>query len=170
MSGGASTNDQIKGGVVKGLLGSQTDANDVNVKRAMGFIQEFFYGKQTVDAAAGTLTRICLGRLTRKMLINNDVVAVPAAALTSSDTVPAVITLEADDGAGGSAVVIATLTTNTASGNWVAGVAKAFTLTAANVIVDGATATKYLWLNIAKTSTGTAVPVSSYCFSAELTS
>jgi hypothetical protein len=84
----------------------------------------------------------------------------PHAALTAHDTNHAVITLAKADGAGGAATAISALTTNVASGNWVADTFKNFpAVTAANkAVADG----QLLSLKVTKPGSGVVVPASSY--------
>ncbi len=80
-------------------------------------------------------------------------------ALTADNTNNAVLTLAKADGLGGSATTVATLTTNVASGNWVADTFKSFTLsaTAANLLVNDG---QILTLKKTVGGTGVVVPIS----------
>ena len=83
----------------------------------------------------------------------------PNASLTANDTNSATITISKRDGAGGAPVTMATLTTNTASGNWNAFQPKAFVLST----VPGALnllETDVVTVSIAKNGTGVVVPAS----------
>lgn len=78
------------------------------------------------------------------------------AALTVDATNNATVNLLAIPAAGGSAVTVASVTTNVATGNFVADVRKPMTLTAANVdLADGQT----FALSIAKGGSGVIVPI-----------
>jgi len=169
---GAGSNAQIKGSLVEGLLSATTDAERTRCKKALKLIEEVTFHKAAADAAAGTASELWIARITKKILVNDDVKIIAAASLTADDTNYATVSLEVDDGAGGANTVLASQTTKITggSGNWVAGTALALTITttAADRIIDGATATKYLILKIAKTGTGVAVPVSTLFLSHEI--
>lgn len=82
-------------------------------------------------------------------------------AVTADNTNNAVITIAKSDGAGGAATAMASLTTNVASGNWVAGGTKAFTpdTTVAN---RRFTKGQLISFAIAKGGTGVAIPICSF--------
>lgn len=82
----------------------------------------------------------------------------PQSTLTAHATTNAVVNLVKGDGAAGAAVVIASVTTDVAGGNWVAGTTKTGTLSAtlANTRIP---AGSVLSFNITKGSTGVVVPV-----------
>ncbi len=88
-----------------------------------------------------------------------EVVVCPGGALTADNTNNAVLTLAKADGLGGAATTVATLTTNAASGNWVADTFKNFTLSAtfANTLVNDG---QILTLKKTVGGTGVVVPVS----------
>lgn len=106
------------------------------------------------DAAAGDL--YTLGSIKAPCDLSiEDFMVCPAGALAASDAANAVLTLAKADGLGGAATPIATLTTNLASGNWVADVFK-------NGVVALAPArlvTKGQILTVKKTITGAGVIV-----------
>lgn len=82
---------------------------------------------------------------------------VPTAALTANDTNNALITISKRDGAGGAAVVVATILTDVASGSWVAFTPKDMVLS----VVAGALnilETDVLTLTVAKNGSGVALP------------
>jgi hypothetical protein len=81
----------------------------------------------------------------------------PGAALTANDTNNATLTLGKADGAGGASTAVAALTTNTASGNWVADQFKNVPITAANAIVNDG---QILTLKKTVAASGVAVPIS----------
>lgn len=80
----------------------------------------------------------------------------PSGALTANGSNYATVTAEYDDGAGGADTVIATLVTDVAGGDWVAGTVKTMTLTGSAPV--SVAAGKYLIIKIAKTGTGVLVP------------
>lgn len=114
--------------------------------------------KTAADAAAGDTSTV----FECKAPCNFEVVSLticPHAALTANDTNNAVVTLGKADGAGGGSTAISALTTNLASGNWVADVFKEMTITGtAKRVNDG----QVMTLKITKGGTGVAVPASSY--------
>lgn len=81
----------------------------------------------------------------------------PFAALTADASNYATVTVEYDDGAGGSDTAVATLVTDVAGGSWVAGTAKTMTLTSSAPV--NIPAGSYVHFSIAKAGTGVAVPV-----------
>lgn len=168
---GAATNEQIKASIVDALLSALTAAERLRAKKATGLIEELRFHKAAADGAAATASEVWIARITKKVMFNDDVKIVPAAALTADNGNYATVSLEVDDGAGGANTVIASATTQiTGSGSWVAGTALPLTISAtpASRVVDGATAAKYLILKIAKTGTGVVVPVCTLFASCEL--
>lgn len=115
-------------------------------------------GHEAADAAAGTLATYWAIKVPWNVRIV-EVVVCPGAALTADNTNNAVLTLAKADGAGGSATTVATLTTNVASGNWVADTFKSFTLSAtfANTLVNDG---QILTLKKTIGGTGVIVPIS----------
>lgn len=92
-----------------------------------------------LDAAAGTDYVYGSFKAPYRFRVLEAVIC-PGAALTAADATANTLTLAKADGAGGGATTIASITTNLASGNWVADTFKSMTLsaTAANVLVaDG---------------------------------
>lgn len=124
--------------------------------------------KEAVDGAAGTLTaytaadQITMARACKVLGFRVQ----PRGTLTAADATAAVVNVVKGDGLGGAAVICATLTTNVASGDWVVGASKAGALsaTAADTRIP---AGGVLGFSIAKTSTGTAVPICSICVDVE---
>ncbi len=92
-----------------------------------------------LDAAAGTDYVYGSFKAPYRFRVIEAVIC-PGAALTAADATANTLTLGKADGAGGASTAIAAITTNLASGNWVADTFKAMTLsaTAANLLVaDG---------------------------------
>lgn len=119
---------------------------------------EFILVKPAADAMAADTSTIASFKAPFKLRVVSLTIC-PHAALTANDTNNAVVTLGKADGAGGSSTAIGALTTNVASGNWVADTFKEVTLTAANTTVnDGQIVT----LKLTKGGTGVVVPASSY--------
>ena len=83
----------------------------------------------------------------------------PAAALTADATNNATVTAVSADGLGGAGVVMATLVTDVAGGNWAAGVTKTMTVTSTLANTRFA-AGAVISFAIAKGGTGVAVPIS----------
>lgn len=167
---GADTNTQIKWGLTDALLSATDDAARTRVKKALGLIEEFSFHKAAADAMAADESELWIAKVTKKIQFSS-VSLISAAALTAHADNNATISLEVDDGAGGANTVIASVvTTAGGSGNWTAGTAEALTLsgTPANLVVDGATATKYLILKIVKTGDGVVVPIFTLFATAEL--
>lgn len=144
---------------LKGHLANDASDQDAAVQDAF-FDGTWNFFKASADAMAADASTI--GAL--KVPFNVQIIAldvVPNTTLTAHDTNNAVITLGKADGAGGSSTAVATLTTNTTSGNWAADTFKAATLSAtfANTLVsDG----QVLTLKITKGASGVVVPISSY--------
>jgi hypothetical protein len=121
------------------------------------------FEKPAADSMASDATseRACKWYVPAHMAGGVEVVSVsvlPTAALTAHDTNNAVLLVDKNDGAGGARTNMATLTTNVASGNWVAFSRKAFTLdsTLANIQVA---AGGMLTFEITKGGSGVAVPI-----------
>jgi len=171
---GASTNAQLRDLVYKTLGFSDSSAQETIAEIALNLTRNgLIFTKSAVDAADNTATDISTMPLDAKVLVTA-VTIMPLAALTSNDTNYATIVVDVADGASGSATTIASVTTKTAgsggTGNWTAGTAITMTLTAtvANLLIDGATARKWMGVNIAKSGTGVAVPASMYWFTFKL--
>ena len=117
---------------LKGTYGNdetQTDSDDVFATVV------YESDNKTVDGAATDVyTQWALKAPFDMQLV--EAVVCPGAALTANDTNNAVLTIGKADGAGGGSTALATLTTNTTSGNWVADVFKSFTLVPAAVRVN----------------------------------
>lgn len=115
-------------------------------------------GHEAADAAASTTATYWAIKVPWNVRIV-EVVVCPGGALTADNTNNAVLTLAKADGAGGSATTVATLTTNVASGNWVADTFKSFTLSAtpANLLVNDG---QILTLKKTVGGTGVVVPIS----------
>lgn len=115
-------------------------------------------GHEAADAAASTTATYWSIKVPFNVRIL-DVTVCPGAALTADNTNNAVLTLAKADGAGGAATTVATLTTNAASGNWVADTFKSFTLSAtfANTLVNDG---QILTLKKTVGGTGVVVPIS----------
>src|SRR5262245_15966829 len=112
------------------------------------------YPKQAADAAANTATAETVFFQAEVDLVIEQVEVVPSAALTADNANNAVITVQKRNADGSTNVTVATMTTNVASGNWTAFVAKALTLTASNA---GLSVGQILTFTITKGGTGVAV-------------
>lgn len=111
-----------------------------------------------LDAAAGTDYTYGSIKVPFRVRVL-DVTICPGAALTAADATANTLTLAKADGAGGAATTVASITTNLASGNWVADTFKALTLSAtfANTLVaDG----QILTLKKTHAGAGTVTPAS----------
>jgi hypothetical protein len=111
-----------------------------------------------LDAAAGT--DYVYGSIKVPFRVRvMDATICPGAALTAADATANTLTLAKADGAGGAATTVASITTNLASGNWVADTFKSMTLSAtlANLLVaDG----QILTLKKTHAGAGTVTPAS----------
>jgi hypothetical protein len=110
------------------------------------------------DAAAGdAVAETILPRPFAQHGLVTGVRFVPTAALTADNANNAVITVRKRNGAGGTAVTLATITTDVASGDWVAFTPKALTptATAADLIIRE---TDVITVEVAKGGTGVALP------------
>jgi hypothetical protein len=119
----------------------------------------FNYNKTAADAMAADATAAVLAWV-NPYDFSVKVVAgrlVSAAALTAHDTNNAVISFRSDDGADSTpAIAISWTTSTTGTGNWVADIAEAGTITAANVVVAAGAC---LHFGITKGGSGVVVPV-----------
>lgn len=130
--------------------------------------ETFVLVKPAADGAAGTTTaytaayQITMPRACRVLGVRVQ----PAAALTADNTNNALVKAVKGDGAGGAETVCASMTTNVAAGNWVAGVTKTLTLSATvadlRIPKNGVLA-----FSIAKNGTGVAVPISNFIVDVE---
>jgi hypothetical protein len=111
-----------------------------------------------LDAAAGT--DYVYGSIKVPFRVRvMDATICPGAALTAADATANTLTLAKADGAGGAATTVASITTNLASGDWVADTFKSMTLSAtlANLLVaDG----PILTLKKTHAGAGTVTPAS----------
>lgn len=154
MSDTTSAQDLLVGELGSALSNARTE---VTKQRTRAYTID----KLAADAMASTTTAataLPYRRVTYAGKVSG-VVVHASAALTAHDTTNAVLTVQKLDAAGANAVTVATLTTNTTSGNWVAGTSKAFTLSTvadALTLVEGGSLT----LAITKGSTGVVVPIS----------
>lgn len=115
--------------------------------------------KALVDGAASTATAYTAGNFIRMKNPGRILGAYvcPIAAVTADASNNATVNAVSADGLGGAAVVMASLTTDVAGGNWAAGVTKTMTVTAtaANTrYVAGAV----IGFNITKAGTGVVIP------------
>jgi len=117
-----------------------------------------FETTKVVDAAAGTATGATPFAVARQPLLVTGATILPGGALTADDTNNAMITVFKST-AGGAGVAVAAITTNVASGNWVALTAKAMTLSVVAGALNLATG-DVLYYTITKGGTGVAVPIS----------
>lgn len=132
-------------------------AHAIALGLAMAKAPGCLWQKAAADAAAGTATAESLiPRLGRQERIVG-IEFVPAAALTANDTDYATITVRKRDGAGGAAVVVATLTTKITggSGNWTAFVPVSLGTITAPDLLSG----DLLTIEITKAGSGVAVPI-----------
>jgi hypothetical protein len=137
----------------RSLLGSFTTNNE-----AKEFSRRVVEDKQAaIDGAAGTATaEIVIDNTLRHAGTVVAVRVAPSAALTAADATPANIIIRRRPAAApGTPVVIATCTTNLASGNWTAWQMKDFTSSIASAAV---LADDVITVEITKTGAGTVVP------------
>jgi hypothetical protein len=161
---GAANNAQVRDLVYKTLGFADSSTQETVIEKAIGLTRtvEVFW-KTAADGAAGdaTTAQWCF-EVSNKIEVTAVKYMPISGNLTANDTNYATMTLETDDGAGGSDTVIATATTTITggTGNWTAGTFVSLTLTAttANRIVDGSSSSKALIFKIAKTAAGVVVP------------
>lgn len=157
---GASTNAELIDLVRKNIAFADSAAEELLAEEFFGIetTTEVFF-KTAADAMAADTTLLWALPIDRKIQVTS-VTIMRHGALTAHDTNYATVSLEVDDGAGGSDTQIAAKATTVANGNWVAGTAHDLTMhaTAANHFVDGKTARKWLIFKIAKAASGVAVP------------
>jgi hypothetical protein len=157
---GASNNQELRDLLFKTLAFADSSAEESIAEAALGLTrtEEVFY-KVAADSGASDTTLLWAKQIKSKIQITQ-VTIMPLAALTADNTNNKIVSLEVDDGAGGSDTQIAAKTTTVANGNWVAGTAFDLTLSAttANHVVDGATATKWLIFKLAINGTGVVCP------------
>lgn len=138
------------------------NASEENIaQRAVGLLRTAeVYLKPAADGAANSTQALFPGLRIDNNIEITSCQLVPYGALTADNTNNAVVSLQANDGAGGAATTVATVTTNVAAGNWVAGTRFALTLTAtlADRIVSGLAAERWLGMTITKGGTGVVVP------------
>lgn len=151
--------------ITRGLGNIETSTNDYTTtsqKAARSLIRKtYVLPKFAVDGAAATTTAYTAGYMIRMKNAGRILGAYvcPAGAVTADATNFATVNAVSGDGAAGAAVVMASLVTNVAGGNWVAGTTKTMTVT--TTVAD----TRYvagavIAFNIAKAGTGVAVPIS----------
>lgn len=143
--------NQLEGTYGVGLSNSKAAIEDLSL------IHVFNASKELADAAASTTSTMFSLKVPYKCVVEAATIC-PGGALTADNTNNAVLTLAKADGAGGSATTVAAITTNVASGNWVADTFKDMTVTAADATVNDG---QILTLKITKGGTGVAVPASS---------
>lgn len=132
---------------------------DLATQLRTSFREEEFtlFQKQAADGAAATATTETPCFKARVDLDIIEISVMPGAALVGDNANNAVLLVQRRNADGTSPVTVATMTTNVASGNWVAWVSKLLTLTAANVrLAAGQTLT----FGITKGGTGVVVPIS----------
>lgn len=152
--------------ITRGLENLETASPDYTgtdpaVRRAARSLirKTYVVQKVAVDGAAGTATAYTAGfniRMKNAGRILGAYVA-PIGALTADASNNTTINAISADGAGGAAVVMATLVTDLAGGNWVAGVTKTMTVTSTDANrrwIAGAV----IGFNITKAGTGVVVP------------
>jgi hypothetical protein len=115
--------------------------------------------KALVDGAAGTATAYTAGYNIRMKNPGRILGAyvMPIGAVTADASNNATVNAISADGAGGAAVVMASLTTDVAGGNWVAGVTKTMTVTS-TVANTRYAAGAVIGFNITKAGTGVVIP------------
>lgn len=115
-------------------------------------------GHEVADASAGATATYWAVKCPFNVQII-DVTICPGGSLTADNTNNAVLTLGKSDGAGGAITTVASITTNVASGNWVADTYKSMTLSAtfANTLVNDG---QLITLKKTVGGTGVVVPIS----------
>jgi hypothetical protein len=154
-------------GLVSGLFGSKLRPQPTIEERVL-IRQTLTLLKVAADGAAGNATAYTAApqiRMPRACKVLG-VYVHPQAALTADNANNALVKVVKGDGAAGAEVVCASMTTNVASGNWVAGTTKALTLsgTVANLRIP---AGGVLSFSIAKNGTGVVVPISAFTVDVE---
>ncbi len=142
---------------LKGVFPSDASQLDTDVEDVFSD-STWEVGHEAADAAASTTATYWAIKVPWNVRII-DVTVCPGGALTADNTNNAVLTLAKANGAGGAATTVATLTTNAASGNWVADTFKSFTLATASadqLVNDG----QILTLKKTVGGTGVVVPIS----------
>ena len=142
---------KLKGFVTIDQADPTADAEDL-------FSDEIWNIPITLDAAAGTDYVYGSIKVPYAVLVVEAVVC-PGAALTGATSTANTWTLAKADGAGGSATAVATLVSLTTTGDWVADVFKAMTMSATpanRLVADG----QILTLKKTHASTGTVTPAS----------
>lgn len=143
--------NQLEGTYGVGLSDSKSAIEDLCL------VHVFNANKELADAAASTASTLYSLKVPFKCKVEA-VTICPGGALTAHDTTNAILTLAKADGAAGSATTVATLTTNTTSGDWVADTFKEMSVTASAADVNDG---QLLTLKITKGSTGVVVPACS---------
>ena len=151
------------------LASASTDYAGSKKRAARTMIREqFSFEKTAADGAAGTTTAYSAtpgvyaprdGRILGARIL-------PHGALTADNTNNAVINIDKSDGLGGAATIMAAVTTNVASGNWVAGAFKAMALSATPANTRF-TKGQLLSFDITKGGTGVVVPACTIIFDVE---
>lgn len=118
-------------------------------------LTELFH-KVAADGAASTATAETPIFTAAFPTVLKSITIVPGAALTADNTNNAVITFARRDAGGSNKVTIGTLTTNVASGNWVAWTDKVLASLANTTLTAG----QHVTMEITKGGTGVAVPIS----------
>jgi hypothetical protein len=141
----------------RSLLGSFTTNNEAKEFSRRVVEDKLHWKKAAIDGAAGTATaEIVIDNTLRHAGTVVAVRVAPSAALTAADATPANIIIRRRPAAApGTPVVIATCTTNLASGNWTAWQMKDFTSSIASAAV---LADDVITVEITKTGAGTVVP------------
>lgn len=146
----ANVSKMLKGTLTQDQADPDADLQDLLLDDA------FTVQKTAADAAASDVYTLWSAKVPFAIQIV-EVTVCPGAALTANDTNNAVLTLGKADGAGGASTAVAAVTTNTASGNWVADVYKNAPVTVANSLVaDG----QILTLKKTIGGSGVIVPIS----------
>lgn len=146
---------------LRALFGAAADSDNPDAKLAseLAFSFPVVYQKVAADGAGDTLTATTAATffVARKACRIKASNILPAGALTAHGTTYATLTINKNDGAGGADTALASVTTElTGSGHWVAGQTVAMTLATSVEVAAG----EVIGLQIAKASTGVAVPVS----------
>ena len=141
------TKPVVSGTAAVGAAGTASDSAHVHPPESLGY-------RVAADAAANTTTaETAILRVPAASTVTAIKIS-PTGAVTASDTVYATIVVGWRDGVGGALKTLATLTTQVASGSWVAFTTKDMGTITNAVIPTGGVIT----YSVAKASTGTQLP------------
>jgi hypothetical protein len=154
--------ERISGALAAFLGGTDVSGDPAAAMQEVLLDEEWQMPKTAADGAAADAIAVRAGAFIAPY--DCELVAareVPGAVLTADNANNAVLTLNKADTAGGAPTAMAVLTTNVASGNWVARTVKNYTITAANRFVSKG---QLVYLTQTKGGTGVVVPVSTALF------